>query len=215
MALKTPWFDLQGLSQNDNDKLRRFFEQVDEELTVVAAGGGGGTSYPILYPSDATFPDASGSGNSPATLETVVAGAAVVGNVPKVTYVQALFDPSTDEHLLWAFPLPTTFTDTLTFTLYWGAKVTTGNVVWKVSVSGGVSGNPAIFDFGGASFQIPVLSAAVAVPPSVGRFTTTEITITPFLGVAGKPFIVMVGRDADNGSDTASGDATLLCVEVA
>jgi hypothetical protein len=154
-------------------------------------------------------PDGSGTGNNPATPERVVSSGTQTSNTPKLTYTQLLFDQSTDEHWMWVFPLPNDYVSGGTVRLLWGSKVTSGNVIWKAGVK---SADLSSTDFDAAVFVAADLTSAVAVPSTVGHFKESTITLTVTGFSATEPVCLFVGRDADNGSDTAAGDATLIAV---
>lgn len=157
-------------------------------------------------------PDGSGSGNNPATPEKKVSSGSQTSNTPKVTYVQLLFDASTDEHWMWQFPLPGDYASGGTIRLTFGSKGTTNNVVWKAGI---VAAEPGSTDMTAAVFVAADVSAATAVPGTVGQVTETTITLTTTgLDTSGGSDMVVlfVGRDADNGSDNSASDAVLVGV---
>lgn len=160
----------------------------------------------LLFVDGAIPPDASGTGNNPATLEKIVSSGSQTANTPKVTYVQALFDQSTDEHLMWHFAIPSDYTSGGTVRLLWGAKVTTGDVIWKTGIE---AGDASSTDMDAAVFNAADAAAASTVPGTVGQFKETTIALTMTGASAGDEAILFVGRDADAGGDTAAGDATL------
>lgn len=155
-------------------------------------------------------PDASGAGNNPATPARVVSSGTQTTNTPKASYWSLLFDQSTDEHWEWAFPLPADYVSGGTLKLYWGAVPTSGNVIWKAGV---VMGEPSSEDLDASVFVAADATAATAVPGTAGQFKETSITLT-MTGAdvsGGADFVILfIGRDADNGSDTAAGDAFLV-----
>lgn len=187
------------------------------DKVLVAASGEttgvkwGSIAFPVRLPiPGGSAPDASGSGNAPATLERVVSTGVQTTNTPKVAYSQLLFDQSTDEHWLWQFRVPLNYASGGTVRLTWGSKVTTGNVVWKAGI---VAADPSVDDMDAAVFVAADLAAASAVPGTVGQVKEDTITLTVTDVSAGDLVVVFVGRDADNASDTAAGDATLQAVE--
>lgn len=155
----------------------------------------------------AIFPDATGTGNAPATLVKVVSSGTQTANTPKVTPIVAAFDAATDEHLLWQFSLPADYASGGTIRLIWGAVPISGNVVWK---AGCKPFDLTSTDLDAAVFVAADLLAATAVPGTslVVREDTIALTMTG--ASAGDAIQVFVGRDADNGSDTAAGDAYLF-----
>lgn len=151
-------------------------------------------------------PDGTGTGNNPATPERFVSTGTQTTNTPKVSGVRLLFDQTTDEHWLWTETLPSDYGSGGTLKLKWGAKVTTGNVVWK--------GGAEIIDDSSTDVDVTVFNAgdlgtATAVPGTVGQVKGVDVTLTMSGATAGELVYFFVGRDADNGSDTAAGDAVL------
>jgi hypothetical protein len=161
---------------------------------------------PLAVPGNVA-PDGSGTGNIPAAPEKVVSTGTQTTNTPKLSYVQLLFDQSTDEHWMWAFPLPGDYVSGGTVRLLWGAKVTTGNVIWKAGIN---STDLSSEDMDAAVFVAADAAAASAVPGTVGHVKETTIALTVTGLTATEPVVVFVGRDADAGGDTAAGDAALV-----
>lgn len=179
-----------------------WLEQRDRELEDFLSslsGGGGVIHLPVLY---GIAPDTTGTGNGSARPEKVVSSAAQTANTPKASVVQLLFDSATDQHWFWCFGLPDDYAAAGELRLHWGAKVASGDIVWKAGVARG--------DLDSSAFLAADSSGAVAVPSTVGATKATTIPLTVTGVTAGATIVVFVGRDADAGSDTAAGDATLL-----
>lgn len=151
-------------------------------------------------------PDGSGTGNNPATPELVTSSGTQTTNTPKLHFVRLNFDQSTDEHWLWQFILPGDYSSGGELLLKWGAAVTSGNVVWKAGVEANAS------DWDAAVFNAADVASASAVPATLGAITGDVITLTMTGATANEPIVIFMGRDADNASDTAAGDAWLLAV---
>lgn len=154
-------------------------------------------------------PDGTGTGNNAAGPEKVVSSGSQTSNTPKLSYIQLTFDQSTDEHWEWAFPLPADYVSGGVLRLTWGAKVTTGNVIWKAGIKASVLSS---VDMDAAVYLAADVSSATAVPGTVGISKETTITLTVTGLAATTPVSVFVGRDADAGGDTAAGDACLVGV---
>lgn len=154
-------------------------------------------------------PDGSGSGNAPATPEKIVSSGTQTSNTPKLSYVHLLFDQSTDEHWMWVFALPGDYASGGTLRLAWGAKVTSGDVVWKGGIN---STDLSSEDMDAAVFNAADAASASTVPGTVGHVKETTIALTATGLGATEPVVVFVGRDADAGGDTAAGDACLVGV---
>lgn len=126
-----------------------------------------------------------------------------------------LFDASTDENIQWTFIAPQGLTGTLTAVLtYIMASATTGNVIMAVSVEAVTDGDTLDLD-AADSFDTANTSAATAVPGTAGHIDQLSITLTNADSIAAGDYVrVRVTRDADNASDTATGDLLLLAVEL-
>lgn len=174
----------------------------------------GGSPRALPLPVElATFPDGSGSGNTPATPETVVSSGSQTANTPKATYTQLLFDQSTDEHVMWSFRYPEHFSQGgIKLRFHWTAKATSGAVVWKAAAIVGVEDTT---DLDAAVFGSVRSSGQITVPNVQGEFLETEINLDVGLGCSpGDHIVVFLGRDADTGTDTLAADACLLYAEV-
>ena len=103
----------------------------------------------------------------------------------------------------------------LTVSLYWMASsATSGNVVWNVAIE---RHEADVTDLDADSFAAAQAATAACASAS-GEVAVTEIPFTDGAQMdslaAGESFRLKVTRDADNGSDTMTGDAELLRVEV-
>lgn len=166
------------------------------------------TGYVILPVAAAETPDGSGSGNNPAALEPVVNSGTQTTNAPKVSYVTWLFDAATDEHLMFPFIIPGDYASGGTVRLKWSAKGTSGNAVWKAAVAQVTDGTTDL-DSGNTLFDTVATSSADAAPGTVGITKESTITLAGSY-TAGRLAVLMIGRDADNGSDTLAADAVLI-----
>ena len=164
------------------------------------------TGYVILPIPGGFAPDASGTGNNPATPEVMISSAAQTTNSAKVTRVWLLFDPATDEHWEWAFTLPGDYASGGTLRLTFSTKGTSTNaVIWKaaaaIQVTGTTDSDAAVFD------TVVTVSGTPSATQGVQTQVTVALTMTN--AAANRPCVIMVGRDADNGSDTNANDACL------
>ena len=165
------------------------------------------TSRIILPIPGGVAPDGTGTGNNPATPEKVVSSGTQTTNTPKASYVQLLFDPTTDEHWLWPFELPGDYVSGGTLRLKFTNKGTAANnVVWKAAVAVAITGTTDLdaIVFGAA--------ATANATPSTTTGIVTEVTIalTMTNAAANRQMILMVGRDPDNASDTNASDMALV-----
>ena len=143
---------------------------------------------------------------TPAAIEQIESSA----GAPKANQFEARFDAAADEHLQWQFVLPTSFSGTMILNLYYFmASATSGNVVWAAMVSAKGDGDSGMT---ARVFDDPN-TATSAVPGTAGNFKVVQITLTNDDGMAGGDNVILdIYRDADNGSDTATGDAVLTDV---
>lgn len=152
-------------------------------------------------------PDGSGSGNAPARPEKVVSSGTQTTNSSKASYVHLLFDPATDQHWMWVFTLPTDYASGGTLRLTWATKGTSTNAVyWKGAT---VCGTVGTTDMDASVFDT-VVTGNGAGASTQGVTTQTTLALTMTGAAANVPIIVMIGRDADNASDTNASDACLL-----
>jgi hypothetical protein len=121
------------------------------------------------------------------------------------------FDDATDESAVFVSVIPeaASLGSGLKIRLHWMATTaTSGNCVWDVSLERMTT------DLDTDSFGT-IASATAAANGTSGILTVTEITLTTIDSVtAGDSYRLKVTRDANNGSDTMSGDAELVTVEV-
>lgn len=131
----------------------------------------------------------------------IISSTAAVTNGPKARHHRLTFDPTTDEHWMWAFPVPGDYASGGTFRLWYGSDATSGNVIWKAAHGPVIA---ASTDTDTAVLLAVTTSSALAVPATSGVIATT--TIAPAAtGIAANEWLeVMLGRDADNGSDTVN-----------
>lgn len=164
------------------------------------------TGYVVLPIPGGQAPDASGSGNNPATPEVNISSGTQTTNSPKATQQWLLFDPATDEHWMWTFTLPGDYSSGGTVRLTWSTKGTSTNAVfWKSATAIGVVGTT---DMDAIVFDTVVTGSGNGASTQ-GITTQTTIALTMTNAAANRPIVLMVGRDADNASDTNASDAVL------
>lgn len=166
------------------------------------------TSTILLPLQGATLPDDSDSSNrGPAPRREVSSGAAPA-NAPKLVQFMWAFDASTDEAIMWGFLLPADYVSGGTLRLkYKMASATSGNVVWKAAIAGCVDSST---DDDAAAFNAVTTASVSAVPGTQGQVKEVTIALGTLTNVAAsRKVVVLLGRDANNASDTASGDAYL------
>lgn len=154
-------------------------------------------------------PDGSGSGNTPATPEKVVSSGAQTTNSPKASYVQLLFDPTTDEHWMWAFELPGDYSSGGTLRIKYTNKGTSANQVrWKgataIAISGTTDLDAIVFD--------TVVGVSSTPNTTVGIPVEATLALTMTNAAANRMMIVMIGRDPDHADDTNASEMALIGV---
>lgn len=141
---------------------------------------------------------------------TAASAAAATTNAHQLRFFTLDFDKDTDESTAWQFSFPANYLSGGTVYLKWFSTPTSGNVVWKASIYVATDGSS---DLDTSSAYNAVDTATTAAPGTSGFLTSTSIALTSPGIAANKYCNLMVGRDANNGSDTAAGDARLLAVK--
>jgi hypothetical protein len=126
------------------------------------------------------------------------------------------FDAAADESAIFEGVLPRHYAGGgITVRLLWaGTSATSGNVVWNSAIER--------IDDEGLDIDADSFATANAVtagaPATSGMVQYTDIAHTSGAQMdslaAGEAFRLKITRDADNGSDTMTGDAELLGVEI-
>lgn len=139
-------------------------------------------------------------------------------NYPALTLVNRrpvlAFDAGTDETAYWTGIAPQGLTGAITVVItYIMASATSGNIYWQAALEAVTDGDSTDLD-AGTSFDT-ANSGNGAVPGTAGYIDQISITMTNADGLAAADYFrLSVNRDADNASDTATGDAYLLAVEL-
>ncbi len=126
------------------------------------------------------------------------------------------FDAGTDESAIFTGVLPRHYSGGgITVSLRWAASsATSGNVVWNTAIE---RIDDEGLDIDADSFAT-ANAATAAAPATSGMAQYTDVAHTSGAQMdslaAGESFRLKVTRDADNGSDTMTGDAELLGVEI-
>ena len=173
-----------------------------------ASGSGGavGTKYIILPIDGATLPDDS-AGNKSAAVERKKSSA----GAPSPHFMQVLFDDTTEEFLYWSFRFPGDYGSGLTAKIQYkmeNALASSGSVYFDVALMAVSPGDAQDVD---ADSMDTVNSGNATVPGTVGYLGEISITLTNIDSLAAGDFIVLyLKRDADNVSDTATGDAEVI-----
>lgn len=168
-----------------------------------------------------TVPDASGTIALTNQISKTYAVFAATDNQPPASNCATLdtrnsiavldFDDATDESAVFVSIIPegASLGSGLKIRLHWMATTaTSGNVVWDVSLERMTT------DLDSDSFDT-IASGTAAANGTSGILTVTEITLTTIDSVtAGDGYRLKVTRDANNASDTMTGDAELVVCEV-
>ena len=161
--------------------------------------------------------DGTGTGNNPAQATVIVSAAsATPANGPKVTTLCWAFDPTTDEHVMWAYRMPENYASAGTLFVEScpaNGQAAAAEVIWKASLAAMTPG--ASENLLTKGFAAPATGSATYDSLASGAIVVTSIPLTgtPLDSVAaGDLVILFVGRDADHTMDDAAGDAILTAV---
>lgn len=126
------------------------------------------------------------------------------------------FDSATAEYADFQGVLPRNYAGGgLTLTLYWASGVTTNDTVWNAAFRR-VQDDAEDIDTTAHSYDYNAVTATTA--SAAGEVDYATITFTDGADMdslaVGELFVLRIKRDATNGSDTMSGDAYLIAIEV-
>lgn len=133
-------------------------------------------------------------------------------NPPGITFINGrpklLFDDSTDEIIRWQFRMPSDYASAPVLRGQFSmASATSGSVVWSARLMAVTPGDSQDMD---SDSYDSANTDTEAVPATAGYLDEFSITISNADGVAAGDYVCLeLSRDADNGSDDASGDAEL------
>lgn len=140
----------------------------------------------------------------------------VGGSTPAENFPVWNFDASTDEYLDFYCQLDPSYAGRgLTVRLAWAAaSATSGNCIWRAAIRAFVDDTDDI----DVSHTYDYNSITVAAASASGEIVYDDVTFTSGSDMdslaAGEFFILRVTRDADNASDTMTGDAQLVAVSI-
>ena len=162
----------------------------------------------LLTPGAATFPDSSAS-NLPAGLLRVKSSA----SAPAPYFLHLTFDTTNEEWCTWQFRMPDDYASGLTAKVqYKMASATSGGVAWDVRVAAVSDGDST--DVDAKAFSSANVGTAT-VPGTAGYLDEVSITVTNADSVAAGDFVVVrLARATANGSDTATGDAEFVAMNL-
>lgn len=126
------------------------------------------------------------------------------------------FDSATAEYADFQGVLPRNYASGgLTLTLHWASGVTTNNTVWNAAFRR-VQDDAEDLDTTAHSYDYNAVTATTA--SAAGEVDYATVTFTDGADMdslaVGELFVLRIKRDATNGSDTMSGDAYLIAIEV-
>lgn len=154
----------------------------------------------LLWPGPLTLPDGT-TNNAFCQAQVVKSSGTEPTNAPDVYFTELLFDGATDEHALFTFVLPSDYASGGTVIIQWKRASGTGaaDAVWKAAMAAVTPGgtevpNSKIFN--------TVSTQTTAAGTTSQALQTTSLTPASDSAAAGDMVTVMVGRDADNASDT-------------
>lgn len=125
-----------------------------------------------------------------------------------------LFDDTTDESCLWSFRLPENYSSAPVLKVQYAmASATSGNIILNAEVMAVSDGDSADTDT--ASFDTANASSTTAVPATAGYLDEISITLTNADSMVANDLVnIRLTRDADNASDTATGDCEVVAVSL-
>lgn len=161
----------------------------------------------ILLPVEyATLPSA-----NPAVRSTITSAAAATTNCPIVTYQQLAFNDTTDQHAMWLMRLPADWLSGATIIIKFSAAAVTGNVVMKAGLCPATDSSTDIDT--SSVYTAGDLSSTTAVGATSGHVKEISWALTTTNVAVGRWLSIFLGRDADNGADTAVGNVNVTAVE--
>lgn len=188
-----------------------------DRLTLWATGAGVEvqpmTGSILLWPGALTLPDGS-AGNAFAGSQVLQSTGAAPANAPKVHFDELLFDPATDEHVLFGFRLPPDYVSGGTVKIQFHANEANAanSVVWKACVA---AVTPDVAELTTTkSYPAPdTVTKSITATANELREASIALSATALNGLAAGDWVsLMVGRDGDNVSDTCTVDAAVDAV---
>lgn len=165
------------------------------------------TGYIPLDLGAALLPDAS-TNNAPCGMVIAKSSAAA----PTPIFTQLLFDAGTQEWAYFSFQMPGDYASAPVLNIiYKMASATSGNLILAATIAAQTGGDSA--DVDAIAADTVNTSSAITVPGTAGYIDTETLALTNADSLAAGDFVVLgFSRDADNGSDTATGDMELIAL---
>lgn len=165
------------------------------------------TGNVILPIGAARPPDGTTSNLAPAI--TAVKGSATA---PTPYFMQAGFDASQTEQLMWTFPVPANYASGPELHVQWKAAATSGNVRWEGRLAAYTPGTDST-DFAAKAFAAANNVTTAAGATTGGRLVESVITLTNADSVAANDTVVVyLARLGGDAADTMTGDAQAVSV---
>jgi hypothetical protein len=157
----------------------------------------------------ATMPDGSASNAAPAAQRVKSSAAA-----PSLHFIQLAFDAATSEMCYWTFRMPADYASASVLKVqYKMASATSGNVIIAARIAAISDGDAT--DTDAKALGTVNTSGATAVPGTAGHIDEISLTMTNADSLAAGDWVtVQFERDADNASDTATGDMELIAASL-
>jgi len=125
------------------------------------------------------------------------------------SYYTLAFDKASDESAYWQFVVPDDYDGgNITANIWYITTVTSGDVIFNVHVLGREEGETLDSALGSAQ------AVTDTVPGTAGNIGICAPSAFSPSWTAGDLVIVKLLRDADNGSDTADADVSVIMVEI-
>ncbi len=133
------------------------------------------------------------------------------GTDPQPTWVEALFDASVDEHIMWTFVMPNNYASAPVLKVYYKAtSATSGTVVFGAALMALTDGDAVDAD---ADSHDTANVGTGTVPGTAGHIDIQSITMTNADSVAAGDWVQLV-LFRDISADSVSGDLEVPVVEL-
>jgi hypothetical protein len=160
-----------------------------------------------LWPAFIVLPDGT-TNNAFATSQQVASTGTPPTNGPNLFFQDVRFDPATDQHFFRCVGLPADYASGGTLYLNWRrtAGTTAQDAVWKAGVAAVTPGAAELLTTKSLN---TIATATTAAGTTANAEVQTTITLTMDSAAARDTVCFMVGRDANNASDTLADPAAL------
>lgn len=127
---------------------------------------------------------------------------------------RVLFDDTTDEIIHWTFRMDANYSSSPVLKVQYSmVSATTGNIIISCEVMAVSVGDAVAVDTD--SYDTINVSSATAVPGTAGYPGEVSLSLTNNDSLAAGDWVALkIRRDADNASDTATGDLELIAISL-